>query len=59
MLERFHRAQFFFPLLLKAAGHQPMLGLDRMILALGSFSLIASSLQPKLPLALQGFGLSL
>src|SRR3954464_15003424 len=49
----FHGAQLVFPGPLQRARHQPVLGLDRVVLAPGPLGLVAGALTPQRPLFLQ------
>src|SRR3954454_20722696 len=53
LLDRFHGAQLFFPGPLQRARHQPVLGLDRVVLAPSPLGLVAGALAPQRPLFLQ------
>src|SRR3954471_4043952 len=53
LFDRFHGAQLLFPGPLQRARHQPVLGLDRVVLTPGPLGLVAGALAPQRPLFLQ------
>src|SRR5215213_2023233 len=53
LFDRFHGAQLLFPGPLQRARHQPVLGLDRVVLAPGPLGFVAGALTPQRPLLLQ------
>src|SRR3954454_14792747 len=53
LFDCFHGAQLLFPGPLQRARHQPVLGLDRVVLAPGPLGLVAGALAPQCPLLLQ------
>src|SRR3954451_11203313 len=53
LFDRFHGAQLVFPGPLQRARHQPVLGLDRVVLAPGPLGFVAGALAPQCPLFLQ------
>src|SRR4051794_2063974 len=53
LCDRFYGAQLLFPGPFQRACHQPVLGLDRVVLAPGSLGLVAGALAPQRPLLLQ------
>src|SRR3954447_22178217 len=53
LFDRFHGAQPLFPGPLQRARYQPVLGLDRVVLAPGALGFVAGALAPQRPLFLQ------
>lgn len=53
------RCQSIVPALLEFAGHQTVVRIDRVILALSQLNLEARSFEPELPLVIQGLALAL
>ena len=53
LLDRLDRTQLLLPSPFQRTGHQPVLGLDRIVLALGSLGLIPGALAPQPPLPLE------
>ena len=51
--DRLSRAQLGFPVAFEVAGHQPVFGLDGIILPLGPLGLKAGALEAQLPLGIQ------
>ena len=56
LFEHLHLLQHLVPATLQGAGHQAVLGLDRIELACGALRLIAGALQLQLPLPVQLLG---